>query len=312
MSQIIELKNFDLVVGRCYKIVHRKDSTAPSGMAQIGATKLPSEGIGNTIAARYVKAGGTGKGAYDTGFYVGSPCYRNSKDAKTACAVATKHIMKPYEAKYGENILDNTNYEFWDTLGIDLYEDRVLNTENVDDLFDLYMAILSYELCPIDHIGNPIYRNAQYCVIDLDKATTNTNKVAVDSIDALGNFSAMLKTDSLGAKDLLRYLQVLTLSSDVEDDTVKGMIYNWINLDRENITKFNQAYEMYHDKKLKDVIPLYNKMAKLAKASRLLKRDGGQYYYEGVLLGGDLKTAARQVATNSDMKDIKLAILEAE
>lgn len=308
----IIVHDFEIVIGRCYKVVHKKDSTAPSGMAAMGATKLPSDNIGNTVMARFVKDGVTGQGKYDTGFYKSSPCYKNDSKAEEKAKAAVKYILKPYEEANGTNLLDNTNFDFWDVLSIDLYEGRVFNTENIEELFALYIALLAYELCPVESVGNPKYSSAQYCVTDLDKVAANKNKSALDLMQAIKEMENLFEKDESGAKDVLRYVEVLTVMTDMEEETIKGLFFEWLNRDRENVTKFNKAVDILKTRRTKDVIPLYCKMMRLVGKGKSLRRDGGQYYYEGMLLGGDLKTAAKEVATNKELSEIKAALLTTE
>lgn len=140
---LITVNNLDIKSNSIYKIENKPDMNAPSGYREMGTTKLPSEGIGNSVPCRFVvNDHNTGKGVYDTGLYIGSPCFKGKgeKEQERVVADLREHIVKPYEALHGMAILDHKNLSFWDNFSVDLWEGRFFNTSNVEDLLDLYIA----------------------------------------------------------------------------------------------------------------------------------------------------------------------------
>ncbi|MDC7249867.1 MAG: hypothetical protein PQJ49_08135, partial [Sphaerochaetaceae bacterium] len=109
---LVDVNGLVIKTNSVYKVTNKLDNTAPSGFVKEGTTKLPSSGIGNTVPCPFKitnKAKGTG--IFDTGFYVGSPCYAtmDTDKAEKQVAILKKAIVEPYEKKYGRGILDHNN-----------------------------------------------------------------------------------------------------------------------------------------------------------------------------------------------------------
>lgn len=303
--ELIEFNGISIRQNSIYKITNKPDANAPSGFVQEGASKLPSKGIGNTVHCRFVPSPDGNSGLYDTGFYEGSPCYAN-KDKTEVREIVKKlrtYIVEPYEKKYGEGVLDHKNLEFWDNTGIHLYEGRVFSTDNVDDLLALYVAILSYELAPKNKIGDSSFRQAQYCIEDIDQIRSIKEERNNNKMEVIFNFSSILRTNRAGLFNLLKYVG-LNIREDANDSTINGLFMTWLDEDSDNIGRFQKALDIYNDDKTSEIIDIYGALDRVYRKKKIT-RARGYLIYKGVEIGTDLKSSAKNLFENPDLEEIK-------
>ena len=104
------------------------------------------------------------------------------------------------------------NFDFWDTYQIDLYDGRLFYTNDVRDLFELYISILSKSLTPKEEDGNPLYVESYYCVEDKTTAVDIKRQRQIDKADILYKFMDMMKgseEEKQNMYNLLLYLDII-------------------------------------------------------------------------------------------------------
>lgn len=311
---LLSVNGLDIKKGGIYKITNKPDKSAPDGFQREGTTKLPSEGIGNTVSCRYVITNKSSKtGLYDTGFYVGSPCYANMpKEERTRLvSVLQKAIVEPYEAKYGAGILSHKNEEFWDNFGIYLTKGRVLNTEQVDDLMDLYIAMRAYKLTPKTKVGDPRFKGSQYCVEDKELVKSIQNERAEGLMDAITSFGILSKTDKTNLINILKYVGLVRVDTKVDVETLKPAFFQWLEKSHTNVSNFHKTYEMLNSEEGVEILNLYVRLNELFRKG-VLDKEGGEFAFKGEKIGGDLKTASNNLVKIPDFDELKMQLLEVE
>lgn len=313
-DKLIEVNGLVIKTNSIYKITNKLDTTAPDGFQREGTTKLPSSGIGNTVPCRYVitnKSKGTG--VFDTGLYAASPMYSTlPKDEVEATVRKLREaILEPYENKYEDGILSHKNEEFWTEFGVNLFEGRYFITSNPEDLLELYIAMVGFELTPKEQMGNPKFRDSDYCIEDKEKVKNIQSERAIAMIDSITNFGTLLKTDRTKLLNILRYVRLLGIGDEIDDDTLNGLFFEWLNKSSENPKIFKTTYTMAKDKKTQDIVNIYAIVSRLA-AKNVITRVHGMYVYKGKELGLDLKTVAKNVNAKKELQEIKIEFIEAD
>jgi len=310
---LLEINGLTIKTESIYKVINKPDSNAPSGFIKEGTTKLPSVGVGNTVPCRFnVQNKSKGTGVYDTGLYEESPCYSTKDRAEVKMIVdkLRKHIIEPYERKYGRGILDHNNIEFWDSFGVDLFDGRFFVTSNVDDLLGLYIAMLGFELTPKEKLGDPKFRESEYSIEDKEKVQSIRDERANNLMDTYTNFGILLKNDDKTLFNILKYVQLVGVTDKIDPKTLKSLFFEWLNKSEENVKRFDAAFKLSQDSEKSEILDLYVIAYKLSKKG-VLKLQNGQYNYEGKALGADLKTVAQNLI-RKDFEELKIKLIEIE
>lgn len=313
---LIDVNGLVIKTDSIYKVTNKLDNNAPSGFVKEGTTKLPSSGIGNTVPCPFkVTNKAKGTGIFDTGLYEGSPCYAtlDNETVRKQVEKLREAIVKPYEKKYGKGILDHQNEEFWSEFGINLFDGRYFVTNNVDDLLELYIAMLGYELTPKGekHEGNPKYSQSDYCIEDKEKVQNIKDERANKMVSAITNFGALLKSDRNTLLNVLRYVGLIGVEGKIDDATLNSLFFEWLNKSNENPKSFDKAYELTKREETFDIVNLYAIASRLA-IKNVITRVGGEYTYKGKTLGADLKTVSMNLNNKKDLEEIKIELLETE
>lgn len=310
---IVVLDGLAIKTNSLYQIQNKPDPNAPSGFVEEGTTKLPSIGIGETIPCRFVESSkNTGAGIFDTGLFPQSPMYatRDKREVEEIIGKLNTFIVEPYERLHGEGILDHKNIEFWSSYGVNLYEKRMFNTSNPTDLLDLLIAVTSFNLTPKGQEGHPKYRGSAYIVVDKDNARSIDSTRANDFIDAVSGFGTLLSTNRTLLLGILRYAGLQGVTKDIKDDTLKPLFNDWVKSSNENTKTFLSYVARTEKSEGRDEIMLFSKLYDLALKHTIKKDPMGSYYYNDTTLGTDLKSAAKNLAYNPELEEIKIAIQE--
>lgn len=304
-NALITVNGLEIRINSIYKVTNKPDSSAPSGFIKEGTTKLPSVGVGNTVPCRFSNE------VYDTGFYTESPCYANmdTNQKRQIVKDLKKHIVSPYESKWQKGKLDNSNTEFWDSYGVNLFAGRFFDTNKVDDLLGLYIAMRGFELTPKKSLGNPQFSQSQYCIEDKEEVKSIASERANEMMGAMGDFASLLKSNQSKLTNIFRYLGVLAFNENVDVDTLTSLGYTWLNESVSNPQRFINTYNMTQEDETEDIVDLFVIVSKLYH-NAVLERRSGSYYYKGTLLGADLKTVTRNLNSDKELEEIKIEHIE--
>jgi len=311
---VFELNGFQIKTNSLYKITGKEDLNAPSGFAAEGVSKLPSEGVANSVPCRYhIIDSQTGSGVWDTGLHESSPCYhdKDTDEIKSIVSSLRKHIVNPYKKANGKTQdLDHTDDEFWLTYSINLFNGRVFNTGKVKDLLDLFLAINNFSLTPKGKEGDPKFKNSDYCIVDTAKATDFKKQKASDKMNAVKNFARLEAKNRTFLLSLLHY-NGLIVSDSIDEETLNFSFQEWLERKPQNPGLFNETYTRADESdKFEEKINLHKKLSVLFKAEKgITKKSNGKYYFKDVELGTDLKHAAENLLIDSELSETKQEII---
>lgn len=312
---LIEINGLEIKTNSVYKVTNKPDPNAPTGFVREGTTKLPSEGIGNTVPARFeVTNKAKGTGVFDTGLYFESPCYatQDRDSVSNKVAILNKAIVTPYEQKNGRGTLDHANEDFWKDFGVDLFEGRYFVTSNVDDLLELYIAMTGYELTPKGLEGDPKFNESQFCIEDKEVVRNIKDTRANNIVECLTNYGTLLNTNPTTLKNIFRYIRLIGISDDIDNITLNSLFYEWLNKSDDNPLNFKAVYELSQNKDTADIVNLYVIVNKLVNKGIVTRGFGGNYVYKGEELGADLKIVAKNLNSKKEFQEIKIELLETE
>jgi len=307
-DELFNVNGLSIKKDAVYKIENRLDLKAPSGYQKERSTKLPSADTGNTIYCPF------DNGVWDTGLYAFSPCYRGESDSTATTEklkMLQEYVVKPYERKTGiEGILEQKNDTFWNDYKVELWAGKYFNTSEPDDMLQLYLAMMAGELAPENDGGNPKYNQADFVIIDKAKERTLKTRKAVTNIDAIISFGALLSENPQKLSNILRYVGVANITDKIDGTTMKTMFHTWIERDERNAEIFGELIDKCEDKKFEEMVYLHSTLKKTAESGKLSKNSIGDYVYNGVSLGKDLKAVAKNLVQNSELSDTKAQIIE--
>lgn len=311
---IVSVNGLDIKTNVFYRVLHKQDSNKEDSYPQEGATKFPSEGIGEVFQCRFLKGfGAFDKGVWDTGFYAESPCYANmdSKEVKSIVSSLKENIVDPYERKYGKGSLSHENNTFWSEALFNIQEGQILDMSDVEQRLTLYMAMRNFKLTPVDKVNDLRFKGSFYCVQDETKVRNRNIDKMANEMKVVGLFTTYSKTNVNLLKAIMNYSGFTAFSFDADEMTRLGMFGNWIRGNENNVSKFIEAVELADNKSTTDILFIYQKLP-LAVKRKIIDREGGIYFYKGETLGGDLRTTARILNSKEEFESLKNEVLELE
>lgn len=311
---VFEINGFQIKTNSLYKIIGKEDASAPSGFVEEGVTKLPSEGVANSVPCRYhIIDAATKQGVWDTGLHEASPCYhdKSTEEVKAIVSNLRKYIVNPYKKVNGKSQdLDHNDDEFWVNFSVNLFNGRVFNTNKVKDLLDLFLAVNNYSLTPKGKEGDPKFKTSDYSIVDIEKATDFKKQKASDKMNAVMNFVKLEAKNRTLLLNLLYYNE-LKVSDSIDPQTLNFSFQEWLERKPQNPTLFNSSYEkVTEDVKFEEKVNLFKKLNVLFKAEKgVTKKTNGKYYFRDVELGTDLKHAAENLLVDTELSETKQEII---
>lgn len=296
-----------------YVITGKMDEEAPTGYQDLGISKTPFPGNKTVVCCAWDKA----LKVYDTGFYINSACYKGySESAKKAeMNSRIQNILNPFEESANED-LDQKNFDFWDSYRIDLYEGRLFYTNDIRDLFELYIAVLSKALTPKEEDGNPLYVESYYCVEDKTTAVDIRKQRQLDKADIMFDFMSKMKgskADKQKIYDLLLYLDIIR-SVELDPSMVQYVFTNWIEEKNTNIDAYKEAKSRFlndDENASGPQIIKFHRMIKELTEGLVVSINADGLYLNGEHIGADAISAAMSVVDNKNMLETKARLLEA-
>lgn len=309
---VISINGLDIKKNSLYKIIDKADNNALDGLRDYGSTKIPQEFMGTSAQCPYDISTET----FDTGFYIYSPCYKGlDQEARIKhVAILQELIVEPFEKVYGIGILDNKNEKYWTEYNIDLEEGRIFNTANIKDFLDLYIAMRGFELTPKSKNGDPMFAKSQFFIEDREVTSKKRNERAQNYMSALENFFIMMTSEKHKLISVLKYANMNAanaMDSTTPNSNINSLFKSWIDEDVKNVDNFLRVSAMVNKKAGLEEVTLYSILIKMLKANKLQKI-GEEFSYEDSILGADLKSAAKNLATKPSFKEVKNKILQEE
>lgn len=295
-----------------YVITGKPDESAPTGFQERGISKAPFPG-NKTVAScgwdKYI-------GSYDTGFFERSLCFRGMPMAEIKDEVARRveYIQKPYELSTGKN-LHQSNFEFWDTFNVDCYTGRLFNTNDIGDLFDLYIALISKTLTPKEEDGNPDFINSMLLVEDKTTAVDLRRQRQIDKSNLIYKFNSCMyeKGDEWRKMlDLLIFMDIIS-TSEIDPGMVQYIFMNWIEQKATNVDTMKDMMDRYMNESEKRGLDVtkYNRIIKELSYANVIRVEPSGYIFNGEVLGGDSISSAMDLVDNKEHIDLRASILKA-
>lgn len=317
-----EVKGIPIISDTMYQVIPKYDANAPQGFKDHGTTKLLQNGITESAPCVYDE----NLRLWDTGFYEKSPCYRGMKstEIQTLVEQLQEHIVEPYEEIIGKGGLRATsdNNDFWDLFGTrpmnsdyalgQIYNGKVFNTANPKDLLELYIAILHGSVVLEKDTSAPHARAAKFCIVNKEAAVNLKEKRLLQKAEAIGSFTALLKSNPKKLKSVLEYLGIIA-SNNVEDTTLVSLLMVYLEdpkIGHENVKRFNETINKASKENGAKEIELFSTLSLLFRKG-VIKKEYGEFYLNGTLLGNKIKDGAYKAVSDKNLETEIFEALEA-
>lgn len=302
------VNGFSIYKDSIYEVVDRGDDfSAPTGMIELGVSKFPIKENADWVVVIYDNH----LKAYDTGFYEGSPCYRNmdkdwvTKEVKRRC----KFIRDPFEFVRGKGITMHNNDAFWTSYAVELFPGKIFNTSREVDVFELYIALLAKGVVPTQHKGDPSYIDSMYCIKDRDYMIDSESESIDKEAEAMTTFGTLIGTQEGTQKlsNILLWIDYIN-SPDIDIKYLKKNVLSCIK-DAARLDKFNKAAEFAEDPENYQVMKNYGMLSTLQYANVLTRKPTG-FYFKNYALGANLKQTAEKMITDEYLQSIMPELIE--
>ena len=295
-----------------YVITGKHDEAAPTGFQENGISKTPFPGNKSIVPCAWDKF----LHVYDTGFFKNSACYKGytAQEREEEVQRRIENIRAPYEEATG-NDLDQRNFDFWDSLTVADYMGRLFYTNDIQDLFELYISLQSKLLTPKDQDGNPMFQSSMYCVEDKTTAVDIKKQRQLDKTDIIYDFMSMLKgtpAEKQQIKDLLLYLGIIR-TVNLDENMIRYTFTNWIESRNVNIDQYKEAYSRFISEDMRDAGPQairYHRMITEMVYGGALQYTASGLSIDGLELGPDAITAAHNLAYEPSFSEQKGKVVE--
>lgn len=314
---LFAIDGFEVYDNTIYTTKDKADYDAPSGFQERGVTRLPSDGVGDMFTCRFASVSpGSSAGLWDTGFYESSRCYASENDptvVKSRLKSAVDNVMKPYAAMLGgSDVLSQAaENEYWRDKLFKVYTGQVFNTQKIEDRVELYFALMTGHLTPEGQEGDHKYSKSTYVVIDINKGMKRKDEKAAMEFEAIESFMKLLTVDKTRVRAVLDYIG-LTTSDSVSKPTMMSMFKDLIEQDESKLKLYNSLIRESETEEGRAKLEVYRVLKQKYPQGGVTKSLNGVYFYQGEEIGGDLKTAASNIATQKHFEEIKKELILSE
>lgn len=307
MSETIaKVNGLELKTDSLYQIMPKKDDDAPEYYTKNGTSKLLMQGISAGAPCLYDQR----TKSWDTGFHEKSPCYRGwkSQDVVNQVKALQKHIVEPFEELREEGTLSHkdTKDSFWLSFGAsNLWNGRILNTNNPEELLELYIAALHGHICTRDKQNDPRYKGASYTIENKDAVVGVREERKKKRAEAITSFGKLLETNKDSLKEVMLYLGL----PSTDDDGLLSVVMDYVenpSQGHNNAERLLDTIKKASTKTGAQEINIYSQLHTLFKKG-VIRRISSEYYLDDNSLGMDLKSAAAKVKKSKPLKDILAA-----
>jgi len=305
---LFTVDGFEVYDDRVYRVFNKQNLDAPSGLIKEKTSKIPSEGIGDTFSFKFIGE------IWDTGFHDKSPCYRQQEaaDIKDMVATRRKNILKPYQDVKGDTTaFELSNPEFLDKPHFEVFDNQTYATSDPVQRMALYAALLGKKVAPRSEEKNPVYRLCSYLIDDATRVSKQKNEDGVNLTKAVRQFEKMYESDPESLKTILTWLSLGSFSEGTDIDTISTMFRERVQDDPAKIRQFLKAYDEIKGQEeghLKYF--LHQKLVDQKGRNRnITVGANGRFFYAGIELGPEPKSAAENLARNPDLQAYREEIL---
>lgn len=309
-KEIIELYGFSLRKDTIYEIREKLDPDAPDGFLEYETSKILQDKIYDSEPGAIWN---NSLGVWDTGVFEESPFLRQAFPEKTTREKALEqirvNIVEPIE-RVKAGFFNNTaeNDPFWNRYLIHIRRTGHFNTSNPEELYQLFILLLTKRITPKNISSHPEFKNSQYVVVDKEETMNKETEKVLREMRANELF-AVNKSNKEHLVILLDYAGMNGITKDTADDTIVVMFKKFLddkNQGVQNTINFINVAEMTK-KKETDMLFIYGKLKELTRKGVMQHKTDGIYLDEQYL-GNSYKVAAKEI---NETKDLKIKFNEA-
>jgi hypothetical protein len=311
---LFELYGFKFKPNTLYQVTEKLDSSAPSGFVEHKTTKVLHPDVSNSVPGAIFDSE---LKIWDTGLYDNSKALRKavpSLDERSKLVKEViKYIVKPLQLLKGKEYLSQfeDNNTFWDDFRINIFKDKVFNTERPDELLQLYLTVLHRQITPKELESHPDFKNSQYCIVDKEDSIDRKQEKEMGVMEAQSTFFTLLKSKREDLFLILDYLR-LSVTPKTDDKVLASLFNNWLK-DKtdgfQNYAVFLKTHkffgtvdgekELYYHSKIKDLIK-----------KNVIKQKKSEIWFEDEFIGSDLKSATKNIIAQKDLEERFLKQIE--
>ena len=196
------------------------------------------------------------------------------------------------------------------------YEGRLFYTNDINDLFELYVSLQGRTLTPKELDGDPMFHNSLYCVEDKTTAVDIKKQRQLDKTEIIYNFMTMLNGNELDQqqiKDLLLYLGIIR-TVNMEPEMMRYAFLNWIEQRSTNVDQYKEAYNRYmsedQDADGPQTLKFYRMISELIFSGGVQVTSSG-VFVDGMEMGADTFSSAQNMVKGKEYVPVKAKLVEA-
>ena len=232
----MQVANSIIEIGAKYTLDNRPDPSAPAGMKEMTKYPFPSN---DTVERIYFDENTR---QYDTGFYENSPCLKLIPEAKRSeCVKAyTTHIKNPYQKQLNADLGMEEKNDFWKSYYIKAWVNRQFDTNNINDLMELFHILNMGIACEKDEKNPVIRKDAQFIISSPGKVKGKAKELVNLRKNSVLKFLTILESDRDKLDLVLQWIGKDNPSKIASDD-LSAIYYQVINDKNEGI-KFCEQF----------------------------------------------------------------------
>lgn len=311
---LFELYGFKFKPNTLYQVTEKLDSSAPNGFIEHKTTKIIHPAISNSVPGAIFDSE---LKIWDTGLYENSRALRKaipSVDERSKFVKdIVKFIVKPLQILKGKEYLSQfeDNNTFWDDFRINIFKDRVFNTDRPEELLQLYLAVLHRQVTPKEFESNPEFKNSQYCIVDKEDSVDRKLEKDMGIMEAQSTFYNLLKNKKEDLLIILDYLK-LSVTPKTDDKILASLFNNWLK-DKtdgfQNYAVFIKTNKFFATEDGEKELYYHSKIKELIKKN-IIKQKKSEIWFEDEFIGSDLKSATKNIVSQKDLEERFLKQIE--
>ena len=287
----MQVANSIIEIGAKYTLDNRPDPSAPAGMKEMTKYPFPSN---DTVERIYFDENTR---QYDTGFYENSPCLKLIPEAKRADYVKAynTNIKNPYQKQLNADLGAEEKNDFWKSYYIKAWVNKQFDTNNINDLMELFHILNMGIACEKDEKNPVIRKDAQFIISSPGKVKGKAKELVNLRKNSVLKFLTILESDRDKLDLVLQWIGKDNPSKIASDD-LSAIYYQVINDKNEGIKfceQFITALDEYDSPVGKDKMEWFYGIRRLVNL-RKIKLKSGRYVTvdQEIFLGNTLQDIA--------------------
>lgn len=304
-KEIVNIFGFSIRENSLYEVKEKLDPNAPDGFREHETSKLLINAVDNEEPAAIWNST---IGVWDTGLFLESPFLRgavpNLEARKKVVESLEEYIVNPIVSLKGDKALDITsnNDSYWNNYRISVRRGKGFNTSEPEELFQLYILVLTKRLTPKDMVSHPEFNQSQYVILDKEQANKVDSDKAVREIRAYELFGALKSSKRDYLINILEFVGLRGVNQKTEDSTLSIAFKNFIEDRLQGVQNANEFIKLAEakDKNTKDKIHVYGRLKEYV-SKGVIERRAKDLYIEDTFIGASLRGAAESIVSDKEL-----------